>query len=181
MVPALAATKASTTPDPMPTSRTNGGIEDAFSKRCCRYAVSEAEETTDAGASRPFKPAPAALLPPIPLYRRLLRSHRKRLGVEERLLGDMYVKAEFRAHRDVENPVQIIGFLSEWQTYCQMLEGDSWKEAKMDKAKIDKMSDQQIGQLYELMQQIKTQAQEDADAEEARVVDLLDKKPSKEE
>lgn len=24
--------------------------------------------------------------------------------------------------------------------YCQMLEGDSWKDAKMDKAKIDKMS-----------------------------------------
>jgi hypothetical protein len=24
--------------------------------------------------------------------------------------------------------------------YCQMLEGDSWKESKMDKAKIDKMS-----------------------------------------
>jgi hypothetical protein len=63
---------------------------------------------TDAGASRPFKPAPAALLPPIPLYRRLLRSHRKRLGVEERVLGDMYVKAEFRAHRDVDNPVQIV-------------------------------------------------------------------------
>jgi len=39
------------------------------------------------------------------------------------------------------------------------------------------ITDQQIGQLYELMQQIKTQAQEDADAEEARVVDLLDKKP----
>lgn len=63
---------------------------------------------TDAGASRPFRPAPAALLPPIPLYRRLLRSHRKRLGVEERLLGDMYVKAEFRAHRDIDNPVQIV-------------------------------------------------------------------------
>ncbi|KAL6171729.1 hypothetical protein ACJQWK_02735 [Exserohilum turcicum] len=52
----------------------------------------------------------------------------------------MYVKAEFRAHRNVDNPVQIIGFLSEWQMYCQMLEGDSWKDAKMDKAKIDKMS-----------------------------------------
>lgn len=89
----------------------------------------------------------------------------------------MYVKAEFRAHRDVENPVQIIGFLSEWQTYCQMLEGDSWKDAKMDKAKIDKMSDQQIGQLYELMQQIKNQAKEDADAKDARVVEMLDKKP----
>lgn len=38
--------------------------------------------------------------------------------------------------------------------------------------------DQQIGQLYELMQQIKNQAQEDADAEDARVVEMLDKKPS---
>ncbi|KAF2129855.1 ACN9-domain-containing protein [Dothidotthia symphoricarpi CBS 119687] len=95
---------------------------------------------TDAGSSRPFRPAPMALLPPIPLYRRLLRSHRKRLGVEERMLGDMYIKAEFRAHRDVENPVQIIGFLTEWQLYAQMLEGDSWRGDKMDKAKIDKMS-----------------------------------------
>ncbi|KAF5844715.1 hypothetical protein GGP41_008689 [Bipolaris sorokiniana] len=128
---------------------------------------------TDAGASRPFKPAPAALLPPIPLYRRLLRSHRKRLGPEERLLGDMYVKAEFRAHRDVENPVQIIGFLSEWQTYCQMLEGDSWKDAKMDKAKIDKMS----GISTNRPAQIKNQAKEDADAKDARVVEMLDKKP----
>lgn len=69
---------------------------------------------TDAGASRPFRPVPAALLPPIPLYRRLLRSHRKRLGVEERLLGDMYIKAEFRAHRDVENPVQIVSQPFPW-------------------------------------------------------------------
>ncbi|KAH7401473.1 hypothetical protein BKA66DRAFT_396695, partial [Pyrenochaeta sp. MPI-SDFR-AT-0127] len=120
---------------------------------------------TDAGVSKPFRPAPAALLPPIPLYRRLLRSHRKRLGVEERLLGDMYIKAEFRAHKDIDNPVQIIGFLSEWQLYAQMLEGESWKEAKMDKAKIDKMSDQQIGQLYELMQAIQKQADEDAEEE----------------
>lgn len=44
----------------------------------------------------------------------------------------------------------------------------------------DWIIDQQIGQLYELMQQIKNQAQEDADAEEKRVVDLLDKKDPKE-
>ncbi|KAJ4365809.1 hypothetical protein N0V83_008430 [Neocucurbitaria cava] len=131
---------------------------------------------TDAGASKPFRPAPAALLPPIPLYRRLLRSHRKRLGVEERLLGDMYVKAEFRAHRNIDNPVQIIGFLSEWQQYCQMLEGDSWKEAKMEKTKIDKMSDQQIGQLYELMQAIQKQAEADAEEEKANIIGTLDDK-----
>jgi len=45
----------------------------------------------------------------------------------------------------------------------------------------DWITDQQIGQLYELMQQIKNQAQEDADAEEKRVVDLLDKKDPKEQ
>ncbi|KAH4065468.1 hypothetical protein HBI80_161700 [Parastagonospora nodorum] len=134
---------------------------------------------TDAGASQGFRQAPAALLPPIPLYRTILRTHRKRLGVEERVLGDMYVKAEFKAHKDIDNPVQIIGFLSEWQLYAQTLQGDNWKGQKMDKGKIDKMSDQQIGQLYELMQAIQKQSQDDADAVEARIVNSLDshKKP----
>jgi hypothetical protein len=62
----------------------------------------------------------------------------------------------------------------------------------MDKAKIDKMSgtfgkhekhylhlansilDQQIGQMYELMQAIQRQNQDDADAEEAAIVNALD-------
>lgn len=55
-----------------------------------------------------MRPAPMALLPPIPLYRRLLRSHRKHLPTEMRLLGDEYVKSEFRAHREVENPMHIV-------------------------------------------------------------------------
>ncbi|KAM5445091.1 hypothetical protein MaudCBS49596_007862 [Microsporum audouinii] len=97
-----------------------------------------------------------ALLPPIPLYRRLLRAHRRKLPADLRFLGDSYVKSEFRAHRNVENPIHIIGFLTEWQLYAQQLEGDSWADGKLDKAKIDKMSDQQIGQLYELMQTIKS-------------------------
>ncbi|TKA75530.1 Succinate dehydrogenase assembly factor 3, mitochondrial [Friedmanniomyces simplex] len=98
---------------------------------------------------------PPALLPPIPLYRRLLRSHRKYLTPELRVLGDEYVKSEFRAHRDTENPVHIVGFLSEWQRYAQMIEGDSWRGEKMDKGKVDKMSDEQIAQMYELMQAIR--------------------------
>lgn len=49
-----------------------------------------------------------ALLPPIPLYRRLLRAHRRFLPRDMRLLGDEYVKAEFRAHRNVDNPVHIV-------------------------------------------------------------------------
>lgn len=89
------------------------------------------------------------------------------------------MKAEFRAHKNIDNPVQIIGFLSEWQMYAQTLQGESWKGEKMDKTKVDKMSDQQIGQLYELMQAIQKQNQDDADAEEARVVNLLDSHKSK--
>jgi hypothetical protein len=87
-----------------------------------------------------LKPVPLALLPPIPLYRRILRSHRKHLPREMRLLGDEYVKSEFRAHRSTENPVHIIGFLTEWQGYAQQVEGEGWRGEKMDRQKIDKMS-----------------------------------------
>lgn len=60
------------------------------------------------GSSLGLKPAPMALLPPLPLYRRLLRTHRKHLPHEMRLLGDGYIKSEFRAHRNAENPVHIV-------------------------------------------------------------------------
>ncbi|KAL5343612.1 hypothetical protein BJX70DRAFT_352993 [Aspergillus crustosus] len=96
-----------------------------------------------------------ALLPPIPLYRRILRVHRRKLDPEMRILGDSYMKNEFRAHRSTENPLHIIGFLTEWQLYAQKLEGDAWIGEKLDKGKLDKMSDQQLGQLYELMQTIR--------------------------
>lgn len=50
-----------------------------------------------------------ALLPPLQLYRRILRVHRK-LEPEMRVLGDSYVKNEFHAHRSVENPLHIVCF-----------------------------------------------------------------------
>jgi Complex1_LYR-like len=117
----------------------------------------------------PLKPGqkfpPLALLPPIPLYRRLLRIHRKKLGLEQRVFGDTYLKAEFRRHKDVENPLHIIGFLTKWQEYGQKLEGDDWKEQILDRSTVEKMSDQQIGQLYELMQAIQKRGRESADEE----------------
>ncbi|KAK9321491.1 ACN9-domain-containing protein [Lipomyces orientalis] len=94
------------------------------------------------------------VLPPIPLYRRILRAHRL-LPLEHRFVGDQYVKAEFRQHRDVENPLHIIGFLSSWQQYAEAIEGHKWKDAKLDVQKLEKMSDQQIIQFYELMQSAK--------------------------
>lgn len=63
---------------------------------------------TMAGTGKGLRPAPLALLPPIPLYRRLLRAHRKHLPRDERLMGDEYIKSEFRAHKDIDNPVHIV-------------------------------------------------------------------------
>lgn len=117
------------------------------------------------GLVKPLGPASMALLPPIPLYRRLLRAHRNKLPLQERLLGDEYVKSEFRAHRNIDNPMQIIGFITEWQLYAQRIEGDTWKDGKLEKDKVDKMTDQQIGQLYELMQAIRKQELEENDPE----------------
>ena len=65
---------------------------------------------TAVGSTGGLKPAPLALLPPIPLYRRLLRAHRKYLDPQQRLLGDEYVKSEYRSHRTVENPMHIVRF-----------------------------------------------------------------------
>ncbi|GAB7353868.1 hypothetical protein MBLNU459_g4227t2 [Dothideomycetes sp. NU459] len=129
-----------------------------------------------------LKPVPLALLPPIPLYRRLLRSHRKHLPTEMRLLGDEYIKSEFRAHRNIDNPVHIVGFLTEWQLYAQKLEGDQWKGEQMEKSKVDKMSgmaaavlrhgiqanmqlDEQIAQMYELMNAIREKELQENDPE----------------
>ena len=90
-----------------------------------------------------------SLLPPLQLYRRLLRVHRKALPAEMRVMGDEYVKvrslaaqtlpiitrtglslprhtvqAEFRRTRSTENPIYIVGFLGEWKKYLDQLEAD---------------------------------------------------------
>ncbi|KAI0342935.1 ACN9-domain-containing protein [Trametopsis cervina] len=97
--------------------------------------------------------ASAALLPPLPLYRALLRAHR-RLPPEMRSLGDDYVKSEFRTLQKVENPLHVIGFLTQWKIYLDELPADPNQEfrgAKLDQTILQKMSAEQIGQLYELM------------------------------
>lgn len=64
-----------------------------------------------------IRPAPLALLPPIPLYRRLFRAHRHHLPANMRVLGDNYVKSEFRSHRDVDNPMHIVRMLCSCRAY----------------------------------------------------------------
>ncbi|KAF9420300.1 acetate non-utilizing protein 9 [Entomortierella beljakovae] len=58
-----------------------------------------------------------ALTPPLTLYRQILRAHRVHLPPQFRILGDGYVKAEFHRHKDVDNPLYIVGFIEQWQDY----------------------------------------------------------------
>lgn len=64
----------------------------------------------------------------------------------------MYIKSEFRLHKDIQDPLQIVGFLSQWQKYLEMIKGDTWRHEKLDLSVLQKMTDEQIVQLYELMQ-----------------------------
>ncbi|CAI4216621.1 unnamed protein product [Parascedosporium putredinis] len=48
-----------------------------------------------------------------------------------------------------------ITFLTEWQLYAQKIEGNSWKGERLDAGLMDKMTDEQMQQLYELMQTIR--------------------------
>jgi hypothetical protein len=115
-------------------------------------------------ASKPLIFQPKKLLPPLILYRQILRTHRL-LPPAFRSLGDDYVKAEFRRHKDLTNPIQIVGFLNQWQVYLNGLKTQtnhvkSQPEnitygRKFDLNILEKFSEQQLGQLYELKNEIK--------------------------
>jgi hypothetical protein len=72
-----------------------------------------------------------------------------------RSLGDEYIRAEFRRHRDVTNPGHIIGFLSQWKVYLDQLpvgpEAQQFRGKKLDPTTFEKLSEEQLGQMYELM------------------------------
>ncbi|KAI0926241.1 hypothetical protein AcV5_008752 [Taiwanofungus camphoratus] len=76
-----------------------------------------------------------------------------------RSLGDVYVRAEFRRHKEISNKVHIIGFLSQWKNYLDELPVDpkasKFRGKKLDPTVLEKMSAEQLEQLYELMQATK--------------------------
>lgn len=90
------------------------------------------------------------LLPPLVLYRRILRAHKK-LQPELQVMGDAYVKSEFRLHRDLDNAYNVVAFLSQWQEYLLAVEQDKWQSGELDVGAIERMSHEKIEQLYELM------------------------------
>ncbi|KAL0945413.1 hypothetical protein HGRIS_000905 [Hohenbuehelia grisea] len=102
--------------------------------------------------------ASASLMPPRQLLRNILRSHRN-LPPDMRPLGDDYVKAEFRRHQHITNPVHIMGFLLQWKKYLDMQpyskDSEDFAGKRLDPTVFEKMSPEQLGQLYELMRAAK--------------------------
>ncbi|KAH9456920.1 hypothetical protein Pst134EA_020827 [Puccinia striiformis f. sp. tritici] len=112
----------------------------------------------------PRSDSSVSLLPPLVLYRRLLRIHRA-LPIEMRSLGDTYVKDEFRRCRSIDNPIQIIGFLGQWKTYLDNLQDTKHTASsgnpsinlgkKLPEDLLEKLSPEQVGQLFELLKATK--------------------------
>jgi hypothetical protein len=104
--------------------------------------------------ARPRRPVrnTQPLLPPLALYRRILRAHRL-LPPAQQELGNMYVKEEFKAHKSTDNPLYIVGFLTSWQEYLGMVTEGKWIEGSMTTSELNKMSPEQVNQLYELMKE----------------------------
>ncbi|XP_048196022.1 succinate dehydrogenase assembly factor 3, mitochondrial [Perognathus longimembris pacificus] len=96
------------------------------------------------------------------LYKRILQLHRV-LPPDLKALGDQYVKDEFRRHKTVGSD-EAKRFMQEWEVYAAVL----WQQAKdnrqnssgkacfgtfLPEEKLNDFSDEQIGQLQELMQE----------------------------
>uniref|UniRef100_A0A0N5B635 Succinate dehydrogenase assembly factor 3 n=1 Tax=Strongyloides papillosus TaxID=174720 RepID=A0A0N5B635_STREA len=93
---------------------------------------------------------------PLILYKRILRLHYG-LPNELKIIGDGYVKEEFRRHKDA-SPEHSLLFLKEWTDYCtslsKQLTGKGLAKGvlgeNIDNTIIEKMDEDKLYQLYEL-------------------------------
>ncbi|KAB5517747.1 hypothetical protein PHYPO_G00170730 [Pangasianodon hypophthalmus] len=92
------------------------------------------------------------------LYKRILVLHRF-MPIELRVLGDQYVKDEFRRHKSA-SPEQVQVFMKEWEDYRDTLQTQVLEVAGREKMafgvdlserQLRDFQEEQIGQLYELM------------------------------
>ncbi|XP_078394907.1 succinate dehydrogenase assembly factor 3, mitochondrial [Cetorhinus maximus] len=96
------------------------------------------------------------------LYKRILLVHRL-LPPELRALGDRYVRDEFRRNRAAEVQ-QANRFIEEWEAYADVLQAQATESvmhptqkahygADLTANKLNNFNGEQVGQLYELMQE----------------------------
>ncbi|XP_034487147.1 succinate dehydrogenase assembly factor 3, mitochondrial [Drosophila innubila] len=91
------------------------------------------------------------------LYKTILRLHRG-LPTELRVLGDNYVRDEFRRHLKC-NPMEAQLFMTEWARYASTITEQVGLRGKpkgelgeqLDAEAVEMLKDDQVVQLYELM------------------------------
>ncbi|KAI9206238.1 protein ACN9-like protein, mitochondrial [Polychytrium aggregatum] len=112
-------------------------------------------------------------LPPIlDLYRSIRRLHR-RLPRALSLVGNNYIRDEFRRHRKAD-PAFVQGFSQSWTEYHEMLKMQLDAQAhdsrrvdpspgslgrKLSETEIEAMNGQQLGQLYALREAAKGESE----------------------
>lgn len=98
----------------------------------------------------------------IKLYKSIRRLHRSlppckgrfiyNLLIALRIVGNNYVRDEFKRHKDAEKGY-LVNFFMEWHTYRNDLRTQIQKQTvgkKLDKKHIEGLSDAQLGQLFSL-------------------------------
>uniref|UniRef100_A0AC34R446 Succinate dehydrogenase assembly factor 3 n=1 Tax=Panagrolaimus sp. JU765 TaxID=591449 RepID=A0AC34R446_9BILA len=98
---------------------------------------------------------------PLVLYKRILRLHYGLPTPEMKLMGDAYVKDEFRRHKTAAPELALL-FLKEWTEYCTMLSKQLSNKGlvkglsvgkDLDPEQIEVLEEQKLFQLYELKQE----------------------------
>ena len=90
------------------------------------------------------------------LYRIILRLH-EQLPIDLKTLGDLYVKSEFRLHKNCSSDI-VPQFMQQWTVYArnlhQQLDSQSLDIGdNLSLENIDSLSEDQILQLIELMKE----------------------------
>lgn len=89
----------------------------------------------------------------VALYRTVLKAHRRHLPLDMRLVGDMYVRDEFRTFRAFEKPSegQAGAFFDEWERYVETVRGSpDARPAAITEEEVAAMSDEQRDMLRKL-------------------------------
>ena len=119
------------------------------------------------------------------LYRHLLKLHRL-LPSEMRIIGDNYVKMEFKLHKKVNEPAILETFYTEWSQYADALlnqVAEDFKTSSVEKSLGAKLEMKRLSefddQLYNLMELRKFALHEHENSEKIQNISQNDVKKQK--
>lgn len=79
------------------------------------------------------------------LYRNILHAHKKYLPAEMRSLGDSYVKAEFKLHKNTTNTSQLNEFFQAWEQYHEQIISTARREESMAIGSLERSGGERTG------------------------------------